>query len=46
VIPDHALAERSTLAAMTLRQPGHNDVGRLDGGIKAGIATGKPIAKP
>ncbi|HLZ31765.1 MAG TPA: rhodanese-like domain-containing protein [Chloroflexota bacterium] len=35
---------RSALAARTLRELGYTDVAHLDGGLKAWIASGQPIA--
>lgn len=46
VILHCASGGRSALAAMTLKQLGYADVAHLDGGFKAWIAAGKPIAKP
>ena len=46
VILHCASGGRSALSAMTLRQLGYTDVAHLDGGIKAWVAAGKPVAKP
>ena len=46
VILHCASGGRSALAAMTLRQLGYSDVAHLDGGFKAWVAAGKPVAKP
>ena len=46
VILHCASGGRSALSATTLRQLGYTDVAHLDGGIKAWIAAGKPVAKP
>ncbi len=37
---------RSALAADTLQQMGYTQVAHLDGGIKAWVAAGKPLAPP
>lgn len=36
---------RSALSAMTLRQLGFSNVAHLDGGFRAWVAAGKPVAK-
>lgn len=36
---------RSALSAMTLRQLGFDNVAHLDGGFRAWVAAGKPVAK-
>ncbi|TAN02905.1 MAG: rhodanese-like domain-containing protein [Rhodanobacteraceae bacterium] len=46
VILHCASGGRSALAAMTLKQLGYGNVAHLDGGFKAWLAAGKPIAKP
>src|SRR5690348_3278739 len=46
VILHCASGGRSALAALTLRQLGYSDVAHLDGGFKAWVAAGKPVAKP
>lgn len=45
VILHCASGGRSALAAMTLKQLGYGNVAHLDGGFKAWIAAGKPVAK-
>ena len=45
VILHCASGGRSALAAMTLKQLGYANVAHLDGGLKAWLAAGKPIAK-
>jgi len=46
VIVHCATGGRSALAADTLQQLGYTNVAHLDGGIKAWVAAGKPVAKP
>lgn len=46
VILHCASGGRSALSAMTLRQLGYANVAHLDGGFKAWVAAGKPVAKP
>ncbi len=46
VILHCASGGRSALAAVALRQLGYSDVAHLEGGFKAWVAAGKPVAKP
>lgn len=45
VILHCASGGRSALSAMTLRQLGYTNVAHLDGGMKAWVAAGKPVAR-
>jgi rhodanese-related sulfurtransferase len=46
VIHHCASGGRSALAEVKLRQLGYSDVAHLEGGFKAWVAAGKPVAKP
>lgn len=45
VILHCASGGRSALSAMTLRQLGYTDVAHLEGGMRAWLAAGKPVAR-